>query len=139
MTYEACRDALMASRKFARGSTGDGRAATPQDACLLRVACRAKAYDDIDAFGLLDDARSVEIDARGTCLEATDFLLSRYYGGRAHLARKRYDDAAKWFRDAVTAPANALSAIAVDLDVEYYEPIFGVGAVGQEAHDEEVG
>ena len=113
VTYEACRDALMASRKFARGSTGDGRAATPQDACLLRVACRAKAYDDIDAFGLLDDARSVEIDARGTCLEATDFLLSRYYGGRAHLARKRCDDAAKWFRDAVTAPANALSAIAV--------------------------
>ncbi len=113
VTYEACRDALMASRRFARGSTRDGRAATPQDACLLRVACRAKAYDDIDAFGLLDDARSVEIDAGGTCLEATDFLLSRYYGGRAHLARKRYDDAAKWFRDAVTAPANALSAIAV--------------------------
>jgi len=112
VTYEACRDALVASRAHARDGVEASGAATPQDACLLRVMCRAKAYDDVDASGLLDETHAIEIDAEATCLEATDFLLSRYYGGRAHLARKRYDDAARWFRDAVTAPANALSAIA---------------------------
>jgi len=112
VTYEACRDALVASRTYARDGVETSGAATPQDACLLRVMCRAKAYDDVDASGLLDETRALKIDAEATCLDATDFLLSRYYGGRAHLARKRYAAAARWFRDAVTAPANALSAIA---------------------------
>ena len=83
---------------------------TPQDACYLRVCLKLKAYDALAASDGILAAPAMDV---APALDATDFLLRCYYGGRALLALRRYPEAARWFQNALSAPATALSAIAV--------------------------
>ena len=102
-------EALGRAREVAIARAQSEAAITPQDACYLRVCLKLKAYDALAASDGILAAPALDV---APALDATDFLLRCYYGGRALLALRRYAEAARWFQNALSAPATALSAIA---------------------------
>jgi COP9 signalosome complex subunit 3 len=103
-------EALGRARDVAMARAQSEAVITPQDACYLRVCLKLKAYDALAASDGILAAPAMDV---APALDATDFLLRCYYGGRALLALRRYPEAARWFQNALSAPATALSAIAV--------------------------
>lgn len=81
---------------------------TPAHADLFQLCLLAKCYGA--ARGLLEED-IFEVDPKGTCLTATDFLLYCYYGARLCVGLKLHARAIELLQAAVTCPTMVANAI----------------------------
>lgn len=100
---------------------------TPQHAMLFQCCLLSKCFNA--ALPILNQ-RVFEVVPTATGLTSRDFLLYCYYGGMCFIGLRKYEEAASLLLHAVTAPASAVSAIAVAAFKKYVlASLIGGGAL----------
>lgn len=89
---------------------------TPMHACYLSLALKNKNYAAGEA---LLKKKIFDIDPLKTGMTPRDMLLYYYYGGMIYCGLKQWDNALHSFEIAISVPAQAISAIAVESYKKY--------------------
>ncbi|EGG13610.1 proteasome component region PCI domain-containing protein [Cavenderia fasciculata] len=90
---------------------------TPQHADFLQLCILSKCYHQ--ALPIISES-TTNLNPEQTNINVKDVLSYFYYAGIIFTALKKYKQALEAFRQAWTAPATALSAIAIEAYKKYY-------------------